>query len=190
MLDSTGASRAVSAEEAIIRVKKLPAAQADAVILAMMAKIGAAKLFDLRRQFASEHFLSWEDVRTLKRRGVEIGAHGHRHWPLNEAQMGNYHLTEAQTSRQRIEAEVGECRFFAYPYGNIGDVSAQAWRSVRDAGFSHAFTTLSGTLDASRNAWLMPRLGLGARDHHIASLVSLLSAGNSRLRRWQTALAA
>ena len=97
---------------------------------------------------------------------------------------------EAKTSRRRIEAEIGHCRFFAYPYGNVGDVSAEAWKGVRDAGFSHAFTTLSGTLDASENPWLMPRLGLGARDLHIASLVSLLSAGNPRLRRWQNSLVA
>jgi len=190
ILEAGDRARADAAEDAICKLKKLRAEQADAVVRAMASRIGSTRLFDLRQQFASEHFLTWQDVRTLKGRGVEIGAHGHRHWPLNASQPAKYLREEAETSRRRIEAEVGACHFFAYPYGNVGDVSSEAWRGVRDAGFSHAFTTLSGTLDASQNAWLMPRLGMGARDHHIASLVSLLSAGNGRLRRWQNSLAA
>jgi peptidoglycan/xylan/chitin deacetylase (PgdA/CDA1 family) len=190
ILDDSPRGRAAAAEEAILKLKKLRAEQADMVIAAMATRIGSTRLFDLRQQFTSEHFLHWEDVRTLSRRGVEIGAHGHRHWPLNDVQAADYLRAEAQTSRRRIEAEVGACRFFAYPYGNVGDVSAKAWQGVREAGFSHAFTTLSGSLDASRNAWLMPRLGIGAQDHHIASLVSLLAAGNPRLRRWQDSLVA
>jgi len=60
---------------------------------------------------------------------------------------------------------------------------------VRDAGFSHGFTTLSGTLGAGGNPHLLPRYGLGPRDSHIASLVPLLFTGNPRLRRWQAGLA-
>jgi hypothetical protein len=59
---------------------------------------------------------------------------------------------------------------------------------VRDAGFSHAFTTLSGSLAVGGNRFLLPRYGIGARDTHIATLVSLLRAGNRRLLRWQQTL--
>ena len=64
----------------------------------------------------------------------------------------------------------------------------EAAKVVRDAGFSHGFTTLSGSLSAGSNPYLLPRYGLGLRDSHVASLVPLLAAGNQRLRRWQTSL--
>ena len=76
------------------------------------------------------------------------------------------------------------------PFGNIGDISGDAWRAVRDAGFEAAFSTLSGSLDASANRWLLPRYGLAPHDPNLGSLLPLLRAGNSRLLRWQRNLAA
>jgi hypothetical protein len=92
--------------------------------------------------------------------------------------------------REKIIAAIGSCRAFAYPFGNVGDISPQAWQAVRDAGYDSAFTTLSGSLDASVNRWLLPRYGLGARDAHLGALLPLLRAGNSRLTRWQKRMAA
>jgi len=103
--------------------------------------------------------------------------------------LGKSDALEAQLTKARIEAETGPCRFFAYPFGNRRDVGAAAWKAVRDAGFSHGFTTLSGSLSAGGNPYLLPRYGLGPRDSHVAALVPLLGAGNPRLRRWQARLA-
>ncbi|MEI9886239.1 MAG: hypothetical protein WDN08_06995 [Rhizomicrobium sp.] len=60
---------------------------------------------------------------------------------------------------------------------------------VRDVGYSHAFTTLSGTLDAGGNRFLLPRYGLAPRAPHLTTLISLLRAGNPRLGRFQRQLA-
>jgi hypothetical protein len=96
---------------------------------------------------------------------------------------------QASLSRARVEAEVGACRYFAYPFGNTQDVSRDAWQAVRDAGFEYGFTTLSGTLDASINPWLMPRYGLRAEEPRLASLISSLRMGNGRLTNWQKLIA-
>ena len=59
-------------------------------------------------------------------------------------------------------------------------MSARAWRAVREAGFTHAFSTLSGSLAAGGNAFLLPRYGLGPRDSQIASLVPIIGPRSMR----------
>ena len=147
-------------------------------------------LADLLARFDTEHFLDWDGVRALHARGVEIGAHADTHWPMHRHQSGAWLTQQTRGARARIEMEVGPCRFFAYPFGNRPDIGPTAWRAVRDAGFSHGFTTLSGSLATTgANPFLLPRYGIGPRDTHLASLVPLLRAGNSRLRAFQQALA-
>lgn len=167
----------------------LPAEKAEESVAAMRAAFPAGALERHLAEFSSERFLDWDEVRALHRRGVTIGAHTDTHWPMHGAQCEAYLRRQAAGAKALIEREVAPCRFFAYPFGNKPDVGASAWRAVRDAGFSHAFTTMSGSLAAGGNPWLLPRYGLGPQDNHIASLVPLLFAGNSRLLSWQAGLA-
>jgi peptidoglycan/xylan/chitin deacetylase (PgdA/CDA1 family) len=182
-------SREKSALSGIDRLRFLPGEQAEETLAAMRAAFAPGALEALIDRFPSENFLDWNEVRALAARGVTIGAHADRHWPMHAGQSHAWLAQQAAGAKARIEAEVGPCRFFAYPFGNTRDVGPTAWKAVRDAGFSHGFTTLSGSLAAGANPWLLPRYGLGPRDSHIASLVPLLSAGNPRLQRWQAGLA-
>ena len=170
-------------------MKSLPAARAREALDAMMAAFSENALSALIEKFPSEKFLAWDQARELHAHGVEIGAHAHWHWPMNDAQSPDYLREQAQASRARIESEIGPCRAFAYPFGNTQDISTAAWRAVRDAGFEYGFTTLSGALAGGQNPFLLPRYGLGPQDSNLASLIPLLSAGNKRLMRWQERLA-
>lgn len=183
-------SRARDREEARIMasLKMLSAAQARETLDAMDAALAEAGLADLGTLFPSDAFLSWQDLKTLSRRGVAIGAHAHWHWPMNGRQTHEYLIEQAVHSKSLIEREIGACTTFAYPFGNTDDVTRLAWHAVRDAGYDTAFTTLSGTLDASTNRYLLPRHGIGLHETHIASTVALLRAGNARLQRWQNEL--
>lgn len=183
------AGRQAAADSGIAALKSLPAAQADETVAAMRAAFPPDMLAALLARFASEQFLDWDGVRALKARGVEIGAHADTHWPMHAAQTEAWLRRQAAGAKAVIEAEVGPCRFFAYPFGNIADIGPGAWRAVQAAGFSHAFTTLSGSLAGSRNPFLLPRYGIGPDDTHLASLVPLLAAGNRRLRAFQDRLA-
>jgi peptidoglycan/xylan/chitin deacetylase (PgdA/CDA1 family) len=181
-------SREKSALSGIDGLRFLPGGKAEETLAAMRGAFAPGALEALIDGFASEKFLDWNEVRALARRGVTIGAHADSHWPMHGGQDDAWLARQAGHAKAHIEAEVGPCRFFAYPFGNKPDVGAAAWKAVRDAGFSHAFTTLSGSLAAGGNPWLLPRYGLGPRDSHIASLVPLLCTGNPRLRRWQASL--
>ena len=186
-----GNSRVTAAAAGIDPLRFLPAAQAEESLVAMATTFPPGALEALIARFPSEQFLDWQGVRALKAQGVEIGAHGDSHWPMHARQTPEWLARQAAGAKARIEAEVGPCRFFAYPFGNTPDIGPGAWRAVRDAGFSHAFTTLSGTLTANpTNPWLLPRYGIGPADTHLASLVPLLRAGNHRVRRFQAYLEA
>ena len=182
---SDPARRATEEARVMGQIALLDAGRARLAIAAMAKVVG-----NTITQYPAERFLLWDEVRALKRRGVEIGAHAHWHWPMNVSQSAQTLRGQAAWSKARIEREVGKCRFFAYPFGQPGDVAPNAWRAVREAGFTHGFTTVSGTLDASLNPWLLPRYGLPMQSSNVASLVAMLRAGNPRLRRWQQEMAA
>jgi peptidoglycan/xylan/chitin deacetylase (PgdA/CDA1 family) len=169
--------------------KALSADKAKEVLDAMLSALGQARLFELMERFPSERFLNWAEVRTLQARGVEIGAHAQWHWPMNAVQSSDWLHEQARGARARIADEIGDCRYFAYPFGNSDDISSEAWQTVRDAGYDHAFTTLSGSLDGGANPWLLPRYGLDSQKTNLAALIPLLRAGNRRLARWQSRLA-
>jgi peptidoglycan/xylan/chitin deacetylase (PgdA/CDA1 family) len=184
-----GEGRAAAAHRIEWELRGMAMGRAQEAVDAMIAAMEPASVNALLDDLSSEAFLDWEGVRALKRRGVEIGAHAHRHWPMNDAQSAEELREQARRSKALIEAEVGPCRYFAYPFGNKGDISRAAWLSVREAGFTAAFTTLSGTLDAADNKFLLPRYGLERNAPHLSTNLSLLRAGNPRVYRFQRALA-
>jgi len=177
------------AEKLVADLRALDMTQAQHAVDAMIALLDPDMVNAMLDAFSSERFLNWNQVRALRQRGVEIGAHAHRHWPMNEYQRPAMLREQAELSKQLIEREVGPCHYFAYPFGNKGDISREAWHAVRDAGYEAGFTTLSGTLDAQANRYLLPRYGIEPEAPHLATLISLLRAGNNRVNRFQKALA-
>ena len=184
-----GEDRDAVAEQIVWQLRALDMERAQEAVEAMLACFDPRILADLLAQYSSERFLNWDQVRELARRGVAIGAHAHRHWPMNAHQSPALLREQAMQPKARIEREVGPCRYFAYPFGNTGDISREAWQAVRDAGYDAAFTTLSGTLDARANRFLLPRYGIGQKAARLTTLISLLRAGNSRVSRFHKELA-
>jgi peptidoglycan/xylan/chitin deacetylase (PgdA/CDA1 family) len=178
------------AAEGIAKFRRLDAAKAREALDFMMATLKKAGMGNLPGRYKSDAFLTWDQIRALANRGVAIGAHAHWHMPMHSRQTRAYLAEQARLPRERIIAEVGECRAFAYPFGNVGDVSQAAWKAVKLAGYDYGFTTLAGTLDGGHNRWLLPRYGIGLSETNVASMVPLLRTGNARLARWQRELAA
>jgi peptidoglycan/xylan/chitin deacetylase (PgdA/CDA1 family) len=181
-------TRAAVAEQIIRGIRFLPSEAARESIGAMAAVLNRSCTVQ-DTDADCERFLTWDEVRGLHARGVAIGAHAHWHWAMHAREHPEVLRRQAEMPRRRIEAEVGPCRVFAYPFGNQRDVSAAAWRAVRDAGYDHAFTTLGGTLSGTQNPWLLPRYGLQPREPHLASMLPLMRLGNRRVAAWQKTLA-
>lgn len=81
--------------------------------------------------------MSWETLRELVARGIEVGSHtvSHPHLPQLSDRELRAELTE---SKQRLEDELRQrCRFLAYPYG---DDDARVHEAARSAGYEGAFS--------------------------------------------------
>jgi peptidoglycan/xylan/chitin deacetylase (PgdA/CDA1 family) len=185
-----GAERSASALAAIEILKRLEVAKARQSVSAMTSVFRESELRSLIERFPSERFLNWSEIGALASRGVAIGAHAHWHWPMNAAQSPEHVQDQARTARNLVIRHVGKCGHFAYPFGNVDDVSATACQAVRDAGYDYAFTTISASLDGSANPWLLPRYMLKPREQLVPALLPMLRAGNSRLAQWQRRLVA
>ena len=62
--------------------------------------------------------MSWEDVRSLSRRGFTIGAHGMTHAILTRETKARA-VAEIEESLARVSSELGiRCQTFAFPNGN------------------------------------------------------------------------
>ena len=175
--------RAAIAPALLEQIKKLPADQGREVVNVMENAFPAGQLDNLRLRFSSERYLTWNEVEALHRQGVEIGAHAHWHWPMNEFQSENYLHAQARWARQAIAARLGSCRYFSYPFGNLGDISAGAMAAVRDAGYSHAFTTFSGTLRGDLNPWYLPRYALRPEEPDLSTVLPMLRLADHRVAR-------
>lgn len=171
------------------RIRFLPAEFAREALDSMQSMLKRSGTDRHLTRYTSERFLTWDEVRILAQRGVTIGAHADWHWAMHSGESEHLLKRQAERPRQRIEAEVGSCRHFAYPFGNVCDVGTKAWQAVRDAGYEFGFTTLGSTLDARQNPWLLPRYGLQPREPHLATLLPLLRLGRRRAARWQQSLA-
>ena len=121
---------------------------------------------------------SWDRLRELADRGVEIGSHtcSHPHIPL----LGDDELDrELRESRTRLEDELRRpCRFLAYPFG---DEDGRVHAAARRAGYEAAFA-LPGDV-ATTDHFAVPRLGVWRRDT-LPRLTVKLVLGEGRRPAW------
>jgi peptidoglycan/xylan/chitin deacetylase (PgdA/CDA1 family) len=102
------------------------------------------------------------ELRELARRpGVEIGAHTRRH-PILAACALEEARAEVSGSRADLEQLLGmPVGLFAYPNGHEGrDFSERDVGLVREAGFSHAFTSDWGAVTSTSDGLKLPRISL------------------------------
>jgi peptidoglycan/xylan/chitin deacetylase (PgdA/CDA1 family) len=126
--------------------------------------------------------MSWEELRGLADRGVEIGSHTITHPHLTR--LTDRELsTELQDSRTRIEDELGQpCPLVAYPYGENDD---RVRKAARRAGYAAAFA-LRETF-ASPDSFALPRVDLYRKDTPLrarlkTTLLPRIPPGATKLR--------
>jgi peptidoglycan/xylan/chitin deacetylase (PgdA/CDA1 family) len=109
--------------------------------------------------------LTWDEVRELADRGVEIGSHTVSHPRLT--QLDDVGLErELRESRERIADELGRpCRYLAYPYG---DEDERVRAATRRAGYEAAFA-----VRARPDRFAIPRVDLYWRDRGVRAALKL-----------------
>lgn len=106
--------------------------------------------------------MSWDTLRGLAERGIEIGSHtvSHPHLTsLSDVELAR----ELRESRERVEDELGaRCRYIAYPYG---DEDARIQAAARRAGYEAGFA-----LPGAESRWrthAIPRVGVYRGDSRV-----------------------
>ena len=115
--------------------------------------------------------LSWDEVRSITRQGVEICSHGVRHINLTSISEveADFEIFE---SKQRIEAKLDlGVDVFCYPHGAF---NAEIADHVRRFGYKAALTTMPGMVREGDNAYSLKRVPV-SRDLSIMEFKALLT---------------
>jgi peptidoglycan/xylan/chitin deacetylase (PgdA/CDA1 family) len=123
------------------------------------------------RALCDELYLTWDDVRELARRGVELGGHTVHHEILSRLDAEGARA-EIADGRAALERGLGApIESFAYPFGRHWDYDANSKAAARAAGFASATNTHAGTNSRTSDPYELKRLMIDedARLHVIAT---------------------
>lgn len=101
--------------------------------------------WDKELPFAPE-WMSWDDVRSLRRQGFTIGAHTVTHVDLGKVDLETAER-EIRESKIRLERELGEpIEHFSFPYGRRDNIRPETLDLVKRAGFVSCVSAYGGFL--------------------------------------------
>jgi peptidoglycan/xylan/chitin deacetylase (PgdA/CDA1 family) len=107
------------------------------------------------RQFA---WMTWDEVRSLHRRGFEIGAHTQTHIDLGTASEAEARA-EIFGARRELEAQLAApVDSFAYPFGRRQNLASSNRDLVRAAGFRCCCSCFGGAVASASDPFHMSRV--------------------------------
>jgi peptidoglycan/xylan/chitin deacetylase (PgdA/CDA1 family) len=125
---------------------------------------------------------NWSELRELARDGVHIGAHSVSHVRISQMSPVRQRF-EIFESKRVLEANVGPCTSFAYPYGTADTHDQCTLALVKDAGFSGAFTNHSDFVTSSSQNFALPRISLPDEPIPFYEFKARASGANIPLRK-------
>ena len=124
-------------------------------------------------------WMTWDQVRQLRRLGFEIGAHTVNHVNLGDAETFERFRAapfpkhwdvdvdsetaelEIVESKRHLERELGEpVRFFSYPFGRRENITQRNRDIIRRSGFSCCCSAHGGTVDATSSPFDLARIAV------------------------------
>ena len=116
----------------------------------------------------STNYLSWNEIRSLIKEGVNIGAHSHSHNHLSNASIDEL-KNEIEKSNRIFLRELGRIPdIFAYPYGEADE---KMFGLLKDYNFKAAFGQHSGTINETSNFYFLPRFSLNEKYGEIQRVI-------------------
>jgi peptidoglycan/xylan/chitin deacetylase (PgdA/CDA1 family) len=111
--------------------------------------------------------LTWDEVRELRRAGIEFGSHTVRHPQLRTLAPDKV-AEEVRSSKEQIEDQIGcAVKSFSYPYAfpETDRTFVPALRGMlQDAGYENGVSTVIGRLEKSCDRMFMRRLPMNSYD--------------------------
>lgn len=119
--------------------------------------------------------MSWENLRVMARHGMEIGSHTVTH-PILAQQSPEEADWEVLQSKRDLERHLGmPIRHFAYPNGRACDFSSRLMRTLQEAGYASACSTVEGVVTPRSSRFSLERIGV-YQDMLLSKLVLKLLA--------------
>ncbi len=110
--------------------------------------------------FRHPGWMSWDDVRRLKRDGFDIGNHTDSHLDMGVANLDAVR-EDLAASRRKLNDELGiSAPLFAYPFGGRQNISQLSRDLVRAEGFSCCLSCYGGTNSANADPFALNRIGI------------------------------
>src|SRR5262249_49943432 len=104
-----------------------------------------------RERHARYEWMTWDDLRSLRRRGVEIRAPPRTH--------GAVAYEEILGARRDLEAQLGETvDLFSYPYGGLQNLAETNRNLVRAAGFRCCCSCCGGVVPRDTDPFRLRRM--------------------------------
>lgn len=105
---------------------------------------------------------SIEQLCELAREGIEIGAHTRTHADLGKTTDALALLDEVVTSRDELARALGRpVRWFAFPYGHVSNLPAEAFAIARQAGYQGVCSAYGGFNYPGDDAFHLQRICAG-----------------------------
>jgi peptidoglycan/xylan/chitin deacetylase (PgdA/CDA1 family) len=102
-------------------------------------------------------WMTWDDVRALRRDGFEVGAHTVHHVDLGKVN-GEEAQREIEESKTRLEAELGEkIALFAYPFGHVDQCTEENRQRVRQLGLRSCMSSYGGLVTPGQDPFTLKR---------------------------------
>src|SRR5262245_41123924 len=111
-----------------------------------------------RKRGVQYPWMSWDEVRALKRRGFDIGGHTQTHVDLGSVPE-SIARQEIQGAREDLEGELSaSVESFAYPYGGAHNMTEANRALVKAAGFRCCCAAYGGTISSRTDPFNIPRV--------------------------------
>lgn len=129
--------------------------------------------------------MSWNDARSLRRRGHGVFPHTCSHRILSRLSLDEkrYEIVESQT---RLKKELGASpEVFAYPTGRLVDYDASDSKILEDSRFKMAFNTVTSyfRLDLESSLYSIPRFSLPHKKDDFLQIINRFEAVKAGISR-------
>tara|TARA_A100001035_G_C27752624_1_gene487226 strand:+ start:134 stop:949 length:816 start_codon:yes stop_codon:yes gene_type:complete len=129
------------------------------------------KSSELNGHYHGEYFLSWKEIKELKKNGWEIGSHGCDHLDLTSISE-NLLKKELFNSKAKIEKYLGaECKHFSYPWGYH---NKSVINMVQETGYKFAVSGIQKSFDQKKDSFFaIPRFNI-SNDYTLYDFQSII----------------
>jgi peptidoglycan/xylan/chitin deacetylase (PgdA/CDA1 family) len=126
-----------------------------------------------------------EQLREMAKAGIEIGAHTRTHADLGRVQDPRILCDEVITAGEELQAALGaSIRYFAFPFGQHANLSAEAFHLADEAGYEAVCSAYGGYNFPGDDAFHLQRIGADGPLSYVKNWTTVDPVKQLRIKRY------